>query len=97
MSETSGQGQGQPPATPMKPKVAQRFPYEVAVKAGDRLLWCACGLSKTQPFCDASHKGTGIRPVRWVAEKDETVWFCGCKTTAGQPFCDGSHHRLPAE
>jgi CDGSH-type Zn-finger protein len=26
--------------------------------------WCACGRSKGQPFCDGSHKGTGLRPIK---------------------------------
>ncbi len=76
------------------PKVAQAAPYAVEVKAGEKYWWCACGLSARQPFCDGSHKGTGIKPVTWKAEKDETMWFCGCKRTAAQPFCDGSHNAL---
>ena len=35
--------------------VAQKAPYVVAVKAGESYWWCACGRSKTQPFCDGSH------------------------------------------
>jgi CDGSH-type Zn-finger protein len=76
------------------PAVAQAAPYEVALKAGEKYWWCACGLSATQPFCDGAHKGTGIKPVMWKAEKDETVWLCGCKATRDKPFCDGSHNRL---
>ncbi|MBI2943654.1 MAG: CDGSH iron-sulfur domain-containing protein [Candidatus Wallbacteria bacterium] len=25
--------------------------------------WCACGLSRVQPYCDGSHKSTPFRPV----------------------------------
>ncbi len=74
--------------------VAQKAPYGVKVEAGKSYWWCACGRSKGQPFCDGSHKGTGMAPQEFKAEKDETVWFCGCKATAGVPRCDGSHKTL---
>jgi CDGSH-type Zn-finger protein len=41
----------------MKPVVAQKAPYSIDVKVGKKYAWCACGLSKNQPFCDGSHKG----------------------------------------
>ncbi len=81
-------------ATPRRPVVAQPSPYPVDVKAGEKYFWCACGLSATQPFCDGTHMGTGLKPVIFRAEKDETLWFCGCKATGTKPFCDGSHARL---
>lgn len=76
------------------PKVAQRSPYEVAVKAGESYWWCQCGLSATQPFCDGSHKGSAFKSLKFTAEKDETVWLCGCKQTADKPYCDGRHKSL---
>jgi CDGSH iron-sulfur domain-containing protein 3 len=77
-----------------KPVVAQRGPFGVAVEAGGKYFWCACGRSKAQPFCDGSHKGTGLAPVMFTAEKSEELWFCGCKATGAKPFCDGSHNSL---
>jgi len=77
-----------------EPVVAQKAPYPVAVEAGKTYWWCACGRSTTQPFCDGSHKGTGLAPTQWKAEADKTMYFCGCKATAKAPFCDGSHQRL---
>jgi len=74
--------------------VAQKGPYGVEVKAGRTYWWCACGRSKTQPFCDGSHAGTAFQPVSFKAEKPEEVWFCGCKASGSKPFCDGSHNRL---
>jgi len=64
-------------------------------QGGKRYLWCSCGLSKAQPFCDGSHAGTGFSPVLFKAERDEDVIFCGCKHTATPPFCDGAHSNLP--
>lgn len=77
-----------------KGDVAAKAPMPIEVEAGKDYFWCACGKSKTQPFCDGSHKGSAFRPVRYTAEKDETKWFCACKQTNGQPFCDGSHKAL---
>lgn len=76
------------------PKIAQKNPYEVHVEAGKNYAWCACGMSKKQPFCDGSHSGSEFRPTVFKAEKSETVWLCGCKHTAGKPFCDGTHSKL---
>lgn len=77
-----------------EPVVAQKAPYPVAVEAGKSYYWCACGLSATQPFCDGSHKGTGLAPTPFKADASKTVYFCGCKATANAPMCDGSHSRL---
>ena len=76
------------------PVVAQKSPYEVDVEEGKSYWWCACGRSKTQPFCDGSHKGTGFSPVEYTAKRSKAVYFCGCKQTDGQPLCDGKHNSL---
>lgn len=76
------------------PRIARRGPFPVEVKAGKTYWWCACGLSARQPFCDGSHKGAGIEPVAYVAERNGALWLCGCKATRTQPLCDGSHKTL---
>lgn len=73
------------------PKRASATPYAVEVEAGKSYFWCACGESKSQPFCDGSHKGTDFTPVKYEAKASKKVFFCGCKGTASQPMCDGSH------
>jgi CDGSH-type Zn-finger protein/mannose-6-phosphate isomerase-like protein (cupin superfamily) len=75
--------------------IANRKGYYWELKAGKRYLWCSCGRSKSQPFCDGSHAGTEFLPIVFKAEKDEDVIFCGCKQTATAPFCDGAHSNLP--
>jgi CDGSH-type Zn-finger protein len=81
-------------ATPSEPIVAQRGPFAVELRAGKTYVWCACGGSARQPFCDGSHAPTGLVPVVFKAERDGTAYLCGCKTSQGRPFCDGSHERL---
>ncbi len=77
-----------------EPMIAQKGPYEVEVEAGQSYLWCACGRSATQPFCDGSHKGTGLTPVRFDCRETGTVFLCGCKQTGDRPYCDGTHAGL---
>ncbi len=74
--------------------VAQKEPYPIDVEAGKEYYWCACGRSAKQPFCDGSHKDTGITPLLFKADKSKTVFFCGCKQSKRKPVCDGSHGRL---
>ncbi len=76
------------------PHIAQKAPYPVEVEAGKTYFWCACGQSKKQPFCDGSHKGSSLNPVKFTAEESKKVWLCGCKQTGNQPFCDGAHKAL---
>ena len=68
-----------------------KAPIAVAVTTGKDYWWCACGKSAKQPFCDGSHKGSGMGPCKYTAIADATVWSCVCKKTANRPFCDGSH------
>jgi len=74
--------------------IAQKSPYAVELEAGKKYFWCACGLSKNQPFCDGSHKGSGITPTAFTADKTGTAFLCGCKHTANAPYCDGTHKTL---
>jgi len=76
------------------PTIAQKAPYPVEVKNGEKYFWCACGKSGKQPFCDGSHQGSEFTPLAYKAEADKTLYFCGCKQTGGQPLCDGTHAKL---
>lgn len=75
------------------PVIAQKAPYELELEPGT-YYWCACGRSKSQPFCDGSHEGTGFEPKEFVIAEKQTVFLCGCKWTADAPFCDGAHENL---
>lgn len=76
-----------------EPVCAQKGPYAVELEPGE-YYWCACGRSKSQPFCDGSHKDTGLTPVKFTVAEKEIKYLCGCKRTHTQPFCDGSHKKL---
>ncbi len=79
----------------IKASIAGREPIAVKVEKRKDYWWCACGLSKSQPFCDGSHKAEGVfNPVQWTAPKDQTKYFCACKQTGNAPFCDGTHGTL---
>jgi CDGSH-type Zn-finger protein len=76
------------------PIIAARSPAEVELEEGETYNWCRCGRSQDQPFCDGSHRGTGIKPLTFTAERTETVALCRCKATGNSPFCDGTHASL---
>jgi CDGSH-type Zn-finger protein/quercetin dioxygenase-like cupin family protein len=77
-----------------KAVIASYKPLLVELQAGRMYSWCACGRSARQPFCDGSHAGTGIEPVRFKADADREAVLCGCKQTGHAPFCDGAHNAL---
>ena len=76
------------------PEIGGRRPIPVKVEGGKSYWWCACGLSKQQPFCDGSHKVTNFTPIGFKPVTSEKIWFCTCKRSAKKPLCDGSHKRL---
>ena len=76
----------------IKGKRAGETPIGINVLEGNSYYWCTCGLSKKQPFCDGSHKGTTFKPLLFKADQSKKVFFCTCKQTNDQPMCDGSHN-----
>jgi methylamine---glutamate N-methyltransferase subunit C len=80
-----------------KPIVAANSPKAVELESGKTYYFCSCGLSANQPFCDGSHKGSGLAPEAFTAKKDGTAYLCQCKSTNKTPFCDGSHSSIPDE
>jgi len=74
-----------------EPKVAANRPAVLELEPGKSYWWCACGRSAGQPFCDGSHKGTGLTPLEVRVEQRKSYAFCQCKRTATAPWCDGTH------
>ena len=76
------------------PEIGGRQPLAVDVEAGKSYWWCACGRSKSQPFCDGSHEGTGLEPKEVKITEAKMVAWCACKRSGDMPFCDGTHSTL---
>ncbi len=76
-----------------EPVIAEKAPFVCEEKAGTSKFWCACGLSKNQPYCDGAHKreGTGMNPLKTEFSEDKKGAWCRCKHTRTPPFCDGTH------
>jgi CDGSH-type Zn-finger protein len=77
-----------------EPEIGGRAPIRMDVEAGKSYWWCACGRSKTQPFCDGSHKVTSFTPIEFKPKVTGNVAFCTCKRSGKKPLCDGSHKKL---
>ncbi|CAG7720460.1 unnamed protein product [Allacma fusca] len=61
-----------------KGEVFQKQPVKVRMEEGQTYNWCACGLSKKQPFCDGSHKNSrkGIVPIHFVPGATKEYELC---------------------
>jgi CDGSH-type Zn-finger protein len=54
-------------------------------------FWCQCGRTKTVPYCDGSHTGTGVMPLKFEVKEPITSAICNCGLTANPPYCSGAH------
>jgi len=79
----------------MDPHIAAKGPVQVELEAGKDYWYCTCGHSLSQPFCDGAHKGKGISPMKFAADKTGPAWLCQCKRSGTPPFCDGAHKAIP--
>ncbi|XP_012139701.1 uncharacterized protein LOC100880714 [Megachile rotundata] len=72
-------------------------PFKYTCIAGKKYVWCLCGKSHSQPFCDGTHRNQALkiklRPIVFTVEETKDYWLCNCKQTSNRPFCDGTHLR----
>ncbi len=76
-----------------EPDIGGRAPIPIEVEAGKSYWWCACGRSKTQPFCDGSHKVTSFTPIEFKPRRTRRCSSAPA-SAAPKPLCDGSHKKL---
>ncbi|KAK4314514.1 hypothetical protein Pmani_014219 [Petrolisthes manimaculis] len=87
----------------LKGRIYSKKPMKVELVGGKRYLWCACGYSKKQPFCDGTHLWSRFKlnikqhPVFFKAPKDMKASMCLCKQTKNPPYCDGTHRRTEVQ
>lgn len=75
------------------PDVPAKLPVVLDLAPGT-YFWCACGRSKSQPYCDGSHEGSDFAPIEFEITEQKRVALCMCKHAGKKPFCDGSHRNL---
>jgi CDGSH-type Zn-finger protein len=73
------------------PAIAYRKGFYYEVKADRRYLWCSCGRSKTQPFCDPSHAGTNFLPIAFTARQDKGGQLLRPQAHDDRPIVRGSN------
>ena len=71
----------------------EKLPFQGILKKGE-YLYCQCGKSTDQPFCNGFHHGSKIKPLKFEVKKDAKVSLCQCKLTKTPPYCDNSHLML---
>ncbi len=75
---------------PEKPISTANQPVRLDLAPGT-YWYCTCGKTSHGAFCDGSHKGTGLQPLKLEIEEQTTASLCLCKNTKNPPYCDGSH------
>ena len=73
-----------------KEKTTATEPFKEVLPAGT-YLYCQCGYSTEQPFCNGFHNGTKIKPLKFEVASERMVSLCSCKLTKTPPYCDNTH------
>ena len=73
-----------------KEKHIKNEPFQEILPKGT-YLYCQCGFSDNQPFCNGYHHGTKVKPLKFEVKSERKVSLCSCKLTKTPPYCDNSH------
>ncbi len=77
------------------PKIRGYKSLRLLMEPGE-YYFCACGLSKNNPFCDGSHRATEtFKPIPVKIRFKQEVKWCDCRRSKDLPFCDNEHRNLP--
>ena len=83
---------------PNNGKVYDQKPFKIRLYPKKQYHWCLCGMSKSQPMCDGTHRiphfKCKLKPIKFEVEEEKDYWLCNCKQTKLRPFCDGTHNTL---
>ena len=80
-----------------KPTIADNKPKKVELVQNEEYMFCTCGKSKNQPFCDWSHASTSFEPINFKAEETGDAYLCMCKHSSTKPYCDGTHKNFTSD
>jgi len=76
-------------------KIYDKKPVKIEAIKGKIYMYCACGNSRNQPFCDGTHRLSHyqikIKPIPWTCRQSGEYFLCNCKQAKLRPFCDGTH------
>lgn len=76
-----------------QPKICKKQSIHLNLDPGI-YMFCTCGESTEQPFCDGKHTGTDFQPKRFKLSEPTSVSLCLCKHAKTLPYCDGTHREL---
>ena len=69
---------------------ARSHPLVTELGAGT-YYWCQCGKTRTVPYCDGSHAGSGVEPLAFDIAEPVTSAICNCGLSTKPPYCSGAH------
>lgn len=71
-----------------KPVIADNKPKKIKLEQGEEYLFCACGQSSDQPFCDGTHAkaDTDLTPQSFTAERPKTPFCANANTPETRPI-----------